>query len=690
MAFTHGHQDTIDQRPNSLCPWHPCSEAVSRCHCTLEDPSAIIPCLRTRPYVRPASHRPHARESSPCRKRIARPRSSSCCSRASTTTSPANTIRRSTSGRGRCFSTQPRARPRLHRTGPKRAGRTPARVRGTASQRRRGIRSRRVERSAAPAGSGDQPGRTARRSARDPRSPRIGSIRAARQAQTEAARNACSRSPASAGGRGHVAGRVGHARAAAARHRGRRRLWRGRVSIGLANAARTSAGARREPGRAGDKRRSAHSPPRRNGARAGACAGDERPASRRARRARSGQADRPAEARRRPAPRGYSETVDCVRGALAPAAVRQRRCSRTMKCPKCGYLGFKHVERCPNCGYDFSLSSSPAPLDLSIRPSSLNTPQPLADLALVDSGLSLSSPEPKHGSTPEIGSVQVAAAPAPTPELPLFGSPIADDVPLITRPSPPRTPLAVGGRRRRCPGSGADVRTPSLDFVPSDLDAKLSVPTPDAAGQASRPRFRSGASRRRNWRRRPRFRRGSSPRSSMSCCSQSSTSPSCISRCRSSASTFNELTILPKVPLIAFLIVQNLSYFVLFTAGGQTMGQMALGIKVISDEAGASPDLSHAMLRTIVWTVLAVPAGLGLATALVQRGSSRSPRSILRHARRACRRVAIRVRSPDAFRRPGPRDVRGRRLHSVCTRDVRFARRLAALVARSRDVLPFS
>ena len=86
-----------------------------------------------------------------------------------------------------------------------------------------------------------------------------------------------------------------------------------------------------------------------------------------------------------------------------------------MKCPKCGYLGFKHVERCPNCGYDFSLSSSPALLDLSIRPSSLNTPRPLADLALVDSGLSLSSPEPKHGTTPEIGSVQIVTAAAPTP-----------------------------------------------------------------------------------------------------------------------------------------------------------------------------------------------------------------------------------------------------------------------------------
>jgi uncharacterized RDD family membrane protein YckC len=290
-----------------------------------------------------------------------------------------------------------------------------------------------------------------------------------------------------------------------------------------------------------------------------------------------------------------------------------------MKCPKCGYLGFKHVERCPNCGYDFSLSSSPAFLDLSIRPSPLNTPRPLADLALVDSGLSLSSPEPKHGTTPEIGSVQVVTAPAPTPELPLFGSPGGDDVPLITRPSPPRTPLAVRRATPEVPRLRADPRTSPLDFVPSDLDSRLSAPlaTPPARRAAALPD------------------RGPQPAAQLD-------APAAVSARIFAAlidvvlllaidfavvyltmqivgATFDEFTILPRVPLLAFLTVQNISYFVLFTAGGQTLGQMVFGIKVISDEAGASPDLSHAMLRTLVWTILAAPAGLGLATALVSR-----------------------------------------------------------------------
>jgi uncharacterized RDD family membrane protein YckC len=283
-----------------------------------------------------------------------------------------------------------------------------------------------------------------------------------------------------------------------------------------------------------------------------------------------------------------------------------------MKCPKCGYLGFKHVERCPNCGYDFSLSSSPALLDLPIRPSSLNTPQPLADLALVDSGLGLSSPDPKHGATPDLGSVQAAAAAAPTPELPLFGSRIADDVPLITRPSPPRTPLAVRRATPEVPRLRPDARTPTLDLVSSEADSR--APAAPVRRAVAYPEPGSRAAERVD-------------------------KPAAVSArvlaviidvvllaaidiavvyftMQIVGVSFNELTIVPKIPLIAFLIAQNLSYFVLFTAGGQTMGQMALGIKVISDTAGASPDLSHAMVRTIVWTVLTVPGGLGLATAL--------------------------------------------------------------------------
>jgi uncharacterized RDD family membrane protein YckC len=80
--------------------------------------------------------------------------------------------------------------------------------------------------------------------------------------------------------------------------------------------------------------------------------------------------------------------------------------------------------------------------------------------------------------------------------------------------------------------------------------------------------------------------------------------------------TIAELDILPKAPLVAFLAVQNLGYFVGLTLAGQTLGKMAAGIKVVSAEEEVAPDFSHSLLRALVWVVLAVPAGLGFLTAL--------------------------------------------------------------------------
>jgi len=284
-----------------------------------------------------------------------------------------------------------------------------------------------------------------------------------------------------------------------------------------------------------------------------------------------------------------------------------------MKCPKCGYLGFKHVERCPNCGYDFSLSSSTALLDLTIRSSSQNTPRPLADLALVDSGLGLSSPRaPEHGATPELGSVAIAAAPAPTPELPLFRSPLTDDVPLITRASPPRTPLAVRRATPEVPRLRSDGRS-SFESVQTDGDSKHAALTTHGRRAIVVPEARPQQA---DTGDRPAAVPARALAAILDVALLAAIDVAVVYFTMQIVGVaFDEVAMLPKVPLIAFLIVQNVSYFVFFTAGGQTMGQMALGIKVISDEAGASPDLPHAMLRTMIWTVMAVPAGLGLATA---------------------------------------------------------------------------
>ena len=74
--------------------------------------------------------------------------------------------------------------------------------------------------------------------------------------------------------------------------------------------------------------------------------------------------------------------------------------------------------------------------------------------------------------------------------------------------------------------------------------------------------------------------------------------------------------ILLRAPLFAFLLVQNGGYLVAFTAGGQTLGKMLAGIKVVSTEPLSPPDFGRAFIRELVWLVLAAPVGLGLLTVL--------------------------------------------------------------------------
>jgi uncharacterized RDD family membrane protein YckC len=81
--------------------------------------------------------------------------------------------------------------------------------------------------------------------------------------------------------------------------------------------------------------------------------------------------------------------------------------------------------------------------------------------------------------------------------------------------------------------------------------------------------------------------------------------------------TVLDFGLLPKRPLLAFLMVQNGGYLVAFTAGGQTLGKMAMGIRVVSADEARPLDLGRAMLRTLLWLVLAIPAGLGFLTAFM-------------------------------------------------------------------------
>jgi uncharacterized RDD family membrane protein YckC len=244
-----------------------------------------------------------------------------------------------------------------------------------------------------------------------------------------------------------------------------------------------------------------------------------------------------------------------------------------MKCPKCEYLGFESSDRCRNCGYEFSLSAAPEPESpaLELRP-------PL-DLDRI------------------IG--------APPEDLPLFsGTPGYDDEPLIATPSRPRAPLGV--RRATPEVPRARVGTPKLD------ETMFGV-MPAA--------FRSP---------------GEAAHSSSSASALGGTAEIAAAPGRRMMAAFvdgglllgvdvavlyftlrlcnlmsAEVFQLPLFPLLAFFALLNGGYFIAFTAvGGQSIGKMALGIKVVSDEDLAVP-FGRATLRTVAYLASALPLGAG-------------------------------------------------------------------------------
>lgn len=287
-----------------------------------------------------------------------------------------------------------------------------------------------------------------------------------------------------------------------------------------------------------------------------------------------------------------------------------------MKCPKCGYLGYERVERCRNCGYDFSLGSSTSTPDLRLRDNE-RLPQPLVDLDLVDAAAPPLPAERFSDVVPD--QRQPDSRLNAFAELPLFGVPITDDVPLITKPSAPRQPLSVRRSTPEVPRLRAEARAPMLDWPEPSTAPTLMRPTPD------RP---------------PIFRPVSKPQAAHD--AAVAFEPAAFGSralaafidlallglvdllvvyftlkiCRLSMS---EAALLPKAPLITFLLLQNVGYLVAFTTTGQTLGKMIAGVRVLSDDSDSTPDVGRSALRAVLWLVLALPAGLGLLTATLGR-----------------------------------------------------------------------
>ncbi|HXD73709.1 MAG TPA: RDD family protein [Vicinamibacterales bacterium] len=271
-----------------------------------------------------------------------------------------------------------------------------------------------------------------------------------------------------------------------------------------------------------------------------------------------------------------------------------------MKCSKCGYLGFETSDRCRNCGYEFSLSHEYELPDLSLK---RDEGPVLDDFSLVDAAMTERVGAP--AAVMEAPRVSTRRTPSSMPLLDLD-----DDTPLITKPSPPRAPLAVRrstpdiARLRMTPPKApsleglelSEVHLPDGPRAPADR-AHVPAPTPGALYQDA------GVGRRLL---------AAAVDSAILLAIDLIVIYFTMQICGVGIDEFN---LLPKGPLIAFLVVQNVGYLVAFTAGGQTLGKMAAAIKIVTEDGGETLDVGCALKRTVMWLLLAVPAGLGLLSA---------------------------------------------------------------------------
>jgi uncharacterized RDD family membrane protein YckC len=288
-----------------------------------------------------------------------------------------------------------------------------------------------------------------------------------------------------------------------------------------------------------------------------------------------------------------------------------------MKCPKCGYLGFETTDRCRNCGYDFSLAAPAPAAELPLQMGHVD--EPLSDLQLAPVASGDVAGDDGAFAAPRRGRARRTPGGAETRSsdgapLPLFGAEDLNDVPLITAPRPPRAPLAV---RRTTPDIPKGRSAP-----PRAAAAVTASIAPATTGPAAEDAPRSAAAEASSW--------------------PSTTVHAPAGRLARVLATAADLLLLvlidalviyltlallgleagawaalPLGPLLAFLALLDGGYLVAFVAaGGQTIGKMMSGVRVIGDN-GERVDIGSAILRAGGCGLSLLTAGLGYLPAFV-------------------------------------------------------------------------
>ena len=247
-----------------------------------------------------------------------------------------------------------------------------------------------------------------------------------------------------------------------------------------------------------------------------------------------------------------------------------------MKCPKCHYLGFRTEERCKNCGYDFSLAVDlPTAQDLPLR-GERDPSGPLAEFSL--EYLFPGSKKDQGPSEPEPDTRRAAVGERPP----------GPRAPLSVQRATPEVPKS----RSRAVRKRSDAPTLSFDWLPSE-DSGPAAGSAAVAAPASEPA-------------------GSRSRIGAALVDGGLLVAVDVTVIYLTLQlTMVNLGSLPLTPLVMFLSLLNGGYLVVFTAaGGQTLGKMAAGIRVVGVEHVRVP-FGSAVLRTAAYVLSALPAGLG-------------------------------------------------------------------------------
>lgn len=281
-----------------------------------------------------------------------------------------------------------------------------------------------------------------------------------------------------------------------------------------------------------------------------------------------------------------------------------------MRCPKCQYLSFDTPDRCRNCGYEFSLTSAVPAVDLPIQTGS----EPIGPLA--DLSLEVSSAAPSDALKVPDTVVQTLPRPITSSfDLPLFKERrTADESPWVASSGPsatPRPPLSV---RKSTPTPPRSLpRTPQdepvLGFGFDEPSSTRRAPAPTAVARQTDGEVVAAAS----------FMRRVLALLIDAVILSAIDSIVLYLTLRMCRLPLSRVSVIPPVPFVSFLLLIAGGYFTLFiAAGGQTIGKMAAGIKVVPvDRDNGRVPIGHSVLRAAAYAVSALPIGLGFLPAIV-------------------------------------------------------------------------